>query len=199
MTFFASRRGLRVAAFLLVLAGAWLLTRRERAPAPAGDDQPAAGAAAFAPRASEAGEEAGPLPASAPEGGAPGGGAATRVTDVSAPPVADGPHAEARQAIADLSITYDPQEVPRIARYLTHEDADVRRDAVDGLVRLGAREGAEALRDAAVKLKDPREAVAMLDAAAYLELPSLSKAPRKRTPPPPAPRPWAAPRRADKE
>lgn len=121
------------------------------------------------------------------------------MTDVSAPPVAEGPHAEERQAIADLSITYDPQEVPRIARYLTHEDADVRRDAVDGLVRLGAREGAEALREAAAKMKDPREAVAMLDAAAYLELPSLSKAPRKRAPPPVAPRPWSAPRRADQE
>jgi hypothetical protein len=89
------------------------------------------------------------------------------------PPPLEGPHAAELTRIEDLSVTYDAREVPALAAFLTHDSAEVRAAALDGLVRLGAKEAAEPLRAAAGKVKDPREAVAMLDAADYLELPPM--------------------------
>lgn len=89
------------------------------------------------------------------------------------PPPLEGPHAAELTRIQDLSITYDAREVPALAAFLTHDSAEVRAAALDGLVRLGSKEAAEPLRAATAKVKDPREAIAMLDAADYLELPSM--------------------------
>jgi hypothetical protein len=89
------------------------------------------------------------------------------------PPPLEGPHAAELTRIDDLAVTYDAREVPALAAFLDHDSADVRAAAIDGLVRLGAKEAAEPLRAAAAKTKDPREAVALLDAAAYLELPPM--------------------------
>lgn len=89
------------------------------------------------------------------------------------PPPLEGPHAAELTRIDDLAITYDAREVPALAAFLTHDSAEVRAAAIDGLLRLGAKEAVEPLRAAAAKTKDPREAVAMLDAAAYLELPPM--------------------------
>jgi hypothetical protein len=89
------------------------------------------------------------------------------------PPPLEGPHAAELTRIDDLAVTYDAREVPALAAFLNHESAEVRAAAIDGLVRLGAKEAAEPLRAAAAKTKDPREAVALLDAAAYLELPPM--------------------------
>ncbi len=89
------------------------------------------------------------------------------------PPPLEGPHAAELTRIEDLSVTYDAREVPALAAFLAHEATEVRAAAIDGLIRLGAKEAAEPLRAAAGKTKDPREAVAMLDAAVYLELPPM--------------------------
>jgi hypothetical protein len=86
------------------------------------------------------------------------------------PPPLEGPHAAEITRIEDLSTTYDAREVPALAVFLNHDAPEVRAAAIDGLIRLGSKEAAEPLRVAAAKIKDPREAVAMLDAAAYLEL-----------------------------
>ena len=89
------------------------------------------------------------------------------------PPPLEGPHAAELTRIQDLSITYDAREVPALAAFLTHDSAEVRAAALDGLIRLGSKEAAEPLRAASAKVKDPREAIAMLDAADYLELPPM--------------------------
>lgn len=89
------------------------------------------------------------------------------------PPPLEGPHAAELTRIQDLSVTYDAREVPALAAFLTHDSAEVRAAAIDGLIRLGSKEAAEPLRAAAGKVKDPREAIAMLDAADYLELPPM--------------------------
>jgi len=69
------------------------------------------------------------------------------------PPPLEGPHAAELTRIDDLAVTYDAREVPALAAFLNHDSAEVRA--------------------AAAKTKDPREAVALLDAAAYLELPPM--------------------------
>jgi hypothetical protein len=89
------------------------------------------------------------------------------------PPPLEGPHAAELTRIQDLSVTYDAREVPALAAFLTHDSAEVRAAALDGLIRLGSKEAAEPLRAASAKVKDPREAIAMLDAADYLELPPM--------------------------
>jgi hypothetical protein len=95
------------------------------------------------------------------------------VNGVYNPPLLEGPHAAELTRIQDLSVTYDAREVPALADFLTHDSAEVRAAAIDGLIRLGSKEAAEPLRAAAGKVKDPREAIAMLDAADYLELPPM--------------------------
>jgi len=95
------------------------------------------------------------------------------ITGVYNPPPLEGPHAAELTRIEDLSVTYDAREVPALAAFLTHDAAEVRAAAIDGLIRLGSKEAAEPLRAASAKVKDPREAIAMLDAADYLELPPM--------------------------
>lgn len=89
------------------------------------------------------------------------------------PPPLEGPHVAELTRIEDLSVTYDAREVPALAAFLNHDATEVRAAAIDGLIRLGSKEAAEPLRAAAAKVKDPREAIAMLDAADYLELPPM--------------------------
>ena len=95
------------------------------------------------------------------------------ITGVYNPPPLEGPHAAELTRIEDLSVTYDAREVPALAAFLTHDAVEVRAAAIDGLIRLGSKEAAEPLRAASAKVKDPREAIAMLDAADYLELPPM--------------------------
>jgi hypothetical protein len=67
--------------------------------------------------------------------------------------------------------TYEPTALPKIAPFLRHSDAEIRSLARDAVVQVGHADGAKLLRDAAKTARDPREAVAFLDAAEYLELP----------------------------
>ncbi|MBC8009310.1 MAG: hypothetical protein H7067_04345 [Burkholderiales bacterium] len=78
---------------------------------------------------------------------------------------------EAREKIESLVVAYDASVLPRLAGYLAHPSAEVRAMAREGVVQLGATEGAAFLRAAADKATDPREAVALLDAADFLDLP----------------------------
>lgn len=76
--------------------------------------------------------------------------------------------------LQEVAITYDASNLPKIQPYLTSQDKEVREAAVNAVVTLGEGVGAELLRQAASQLKDPREKVAFLDAAEYVELPSGS-------------------------
>lgn len=82
----------------------------------------------------------------------------------------------ARAEIDALVVSYDASALPRLAAYLVHPLAEVRVLAREGIVQLGAVEGAPLLRAAADKAKDPREAVAVLDAADFLDLPPAETA-----------------------
>jgi hypothetical protein len=75
-------------------------------------------------------------------------------------------------AIQSAATTYDTAALPHIQPYLVNTDPEVRSAALNGVIVLGESAGAALLRAAASQLKDPREAVAYLDAAEYLELPS---------------------------
>jgi hypothetical protein len=93
----------------------------------------------------------------------------------------DGESTHEAKAVAQIeaaAVTYAPSGIDTIAPFLLDASPVVRQNAIDGLIRLGETGGASALREAAAKAKDPRDAIKMLDAADYLELPpakNLSK------------------------
>ena len=173
-----------LAAALLVAIGLTLLRPRNPAPASPGTrarpahapSDPRAGLDAQAPVDARTPDASAPVskPATpSPLAPPPPANRALAIQGVYNPPAFEGPNAAELTRIDDLAVTYDAREVPGLAAYLTHESAEVRTAAVDGLVRLGAQEAAEPLRAAAAKSKDPHEAVAMLEAAAYLEIPPM--------------------------
>lgn len=81
--------------------------------------------------------------------------------------------AEAERFIDDAALTYDAEAVRLIAPYLVNGDPAIRRMALDGMIRASDRAGAVALREAAPRLPDAREAAAYLEAAEFLELPPM--------------------------
>ncbi|MCU0793882.1 MAG: hypothetical protein MUE42_13750 [Opitutaceae bacterium] len=78
-------------------------------------------------------------------------------------------------AIEAAMRTYSAGALPVLGGYLRHGDAEVRRAAREAMVQLGLAEGAGVLREAADTAADPQEALAMLDAAELLELPSVER------------------------
>lgn len=79
----------------------------------------------------------------------------------------------ALEAMHAAVVTYDPKSLPLISPYLNDEDEAVRAEALNGMLRMGEAAAAPLLRAAADKARSPREALAMLDAADFLELPSV--------------------------
>jgi hypothetical protein len=92
--------------------------------------------------------------------------------------------AEAYVVIDDASTTYDERAVAAIAPYLAHADLEIRKMALDGLLRAGEISAAPVLRAAGAKLTDPREATTYLDAADYLELPARKRSKKSAAPSP---------------
>lgn len=84
----------------------------------------------------------------------------------------DAPREVLLEAINDVAITYDPVELPKIKPYLLHPDAEVRKAALEGMVVLGDAAASPLLRDAAREVTSTKEAIEMMQAAEYLELPS---------------------------
>jgi hypothetical protein len=78
------------------------------------------------------------------------------------------------EEINDAAVMYDPAYLPAIQKYLLHQDPEVRKAAINGMIVLGHREASPMLREASKLAPSPHEAVAMLEAADYLELPSAS-------------------------
>jgi hypothetical protein len=87
---------------------------------------------------------------------------------------------EVLEQIHDASVTYDPKELPKIQPFLTHENPEVRKAAVDGMVILGDASAGAMIREAAKSAPTPQEAVEMLEAADYVELPSARAVIRKK-------------------
>lgn len=89
-----------------------------------------------------------------------------------AEPAGEG-HARELERIEAAVVTYAVESLPALAVYLTHADAAVREAARDGFLQMGLTEGAAHLRAAADRVRDPREAVQLLDAADFLDLPTV--------------------------
>ncbi len=92
--------------------------------------------------------------------------------------------AEAYVVIDEASVTYDERAVAAIAPYLANADLEIRKLALDGLLRAGEITAASVLRTAATKLADPREAATYLDAADFLELPPMNRVKKSVAPAP---------------
>lgn len=95
---------------------------------------------------------------------------------------------QAIERIEAAVVTYEASSLPVIAPFLTHSNPELRRAAREGMLQMGADEASPLLRAAAEKLKDPREATLLLDAADFLDLPPLpsgARPDRTRTATPP--------------
>ena len=81
---------------------------------------------------------------------------------------------EVEQVIEELNnvaISYDVAELPKIEPYLLHSNAEIREAAMDAMITLGDASAVPLLRKAAAEIADPREAVELLEAADFVELP----------------------------
>jgi hypothetical protein len=83
--------------------------------------------------------------------------------------------------IEQASVTYDAKALPQIEPYLLHPDPEVRAAAMNGMIVLGDSAAAPLLRAAAEKAPTAKEAVALGDAADYMELPAGTFVPKERS------------------
>ena len=107
--------------------------------------------------------------------------------EADAEPSATGLRDEERSAILNTieqaSVTYDAKALPLIEPYLLHQDPEVRLAAMNGMIVLGEAAAGPLLRKAAEKSTSPKEAVALSEAADFVELPSGTFVPKERTSP----------------
>lgn len=85
------------------------------------------------------------------------------------------------EAIQDAAVSYDAKELPKIQPYLLHPDPEVRAAARQGMIDLGDAAAGPLLRAASNLALSPEEALALKEAANFVELPSgslLQKGPR---------------------
>lgn len=87
---------------------------------------------------------------------------------------------EILEEINDAAVTYDPADLPRIEPYLLHPDEEIRKAAINGMITLGDASAGALLRKAASLASTPQEAVRLLEAADYVELPSATLRRRKK-------------------
>jgi len=86
------------------------------------------------------------------------------------------------ESIHNAAVTYDPAHLTVIRKFLLHDDPEVRGAAINGMIVLGDSSAGAMLREAAKLAPTPHDAVAMLDAAEYMELPAGSLRSRKPKP-----------------
>ena len=170
-----------LSAVALAVFGAFLLFRTN-APSPAIPDAPR-GSVASTPVASTPSPPT-PTAIAPPSVSAPPPRPASAATD-SSPASSDADLARIESAVASGQAA----SLPTLAPYLVHSDPALREAAREGMLQMSLAEAAPLLREAAGKIKDPREAILLLDAADFLSLPTIpvaAGAPR-RTPVPPPP------------
>ena len=85
--------------------------------------------------------------------------------------------------IEQASVTYDAKALSDIEPYLLHPDPEVRQAAMNGMIVLGDAAAGPLLRKAAEKAPTPKEAVALTEAADYIELPAGTFVPKDRVSP----------------
>jgi hypothetical protein len=76
------------------------------------------------------------------------------------------------QDLQTAAITYDASHLSEIDPYLLHSNPEIRKAAMDAMLTLGDPAAGPLLRTAAARVSSPHEAVALLHAADYVELPS---------------------------
>lgn len=96
----------------------------------------------------------------------------TPTPNVEAKPTAPVTKEEILETVHQASITYDPKELPVIQKFLLDADPEIREAARNAMIVLGDGSAGPMLRDASKLAPTPHEAVAMLEAADYVELPS---------------------------
>ena len=99
--------------------------------------------------------------------------------DTNAPPASEEARAaqvqnELDQINALIVGGQNPSTTSMLLAKLSHPEAEVRKAAVDALVDLNDTNAIPAMEQAVAGVQDPREKVAMLDALAYLKLPSIT-------------------------
>jgi len=153
---------------LLVAASVLLLSREEPSPAQMVEPAPSLPQApASAARPSMLAETRASTAASRPARTP----VLVSVTEESVDPVAEEQKFALLDALHEAASTYSPEGIPLIEPSLYSSDRQIREAAADAMVVLGETEGAKVLRKAAAKARDPREAVALIERAEYLELP----------------------------
>jgi HEAT repeat protein len=80
--------------------------------------------------------------------------------------------------INEAMSTYSAEGVPALEPYLSHPDAAIRSEAIEAMKQIDDPAAAVALRQAAGEEKDSAKRRALLEAADFVELPSLIGAPR---------------------
>lgn len=155
----------------LVLVAIVIWLRNTTGKASAGGDQARAGVRAVEPKKPRPGPDPAKLAQAAKSAGetAPAGPAAS--------------HAVILGEIEDASVTYDAKALPRIEPYLLHADPEIREAAKNGMINLGDAAAGPMLRKASQNAPTPQEAVALLEAANFVELPSGSVILKKRDKP----------------
>ena len=152
------------ASALVIVGGVYLAGGPDAAVTPV-PGKPAAPVSAAAASAS-----ADPVPAGAASIPAP-----ARLTSVpAAPGLLLQDKAQILEAIEDITVTYDPQELPKLQPYLLHADPEIRQAARQGMVDMGDAAAAPLLRAASRLAVTPQEAVELSEAADYVELPPAS-------------------------
>lgn len=139
-----------------------------------GEDSPASDVAAPAGRTVSGAKKASDDPS--PSSGSVDG----TVRKMEVAPLDDKQRGELLAEIEQLSVTYDAKELPKLEPYLLHPDPEVRKAAMNGMVVLGDSAAAPLLRRAAEKAPTPQEAVALTEAADFMELPEGSFIPKER-------------------
>jgi hypothetical protein len=146
-------------ALLLVVAAIWLRHATVEVTERGGKDQPQL--AARMPRKPQV---TAPQPA--------------RAQPVQPAPVSDSAKLANQSAILatieDAAVTYDAKALPAIEPYLVDPDPVVRAAALNGMIVLGDAAAAPLLREASRHVDTPQEAVALLEAAKFVELPSAN-------------------------
>lgn len=75
--------------------------------------------------------------------------------------------------IQTASTTYNAAYLPVIKPYLVDADPEIRKEALNGMLVLGDSAAGPMFREAAKQMTSDIEAKALLDAAAYIELPPV--------------------------
>lgn len=83
------------------------------------------------------------------------------------------PKEAAIEQIVQGKVTYSAEGVPVIQPFLNNPDEEIRLEAIEAMKQLDAPEAAAALREAAKTARNANERAAMLEAAEFVELPSI--------------------------